>query len=359
VQDWLDTVRNLLEKSQIESTEAVGKIAETEIFVFTPNGDLRRLTAGATVLDFAFDIHTNIGSRCVGARINGKNATIREKLKTGDTVEVLTSKNQVPKADWLNFVLSSKAKSRIRAKLNEEEAKVAKLGKEIIERKLKNWKLSTFEETITALTKHYKLKQGAELYSMLGSGKINFAEIKDVLQKLYAEPEKKAADIVETKPVSTNKATSTQSDYLIIDERLRGISYHLAKCCNPIKGDDIFGFVTVNSGITIHSITCQNAARLLDKYPYRVVKAKWHDDSEGHFLATIKITGDDEVGILNRITEALQKIGVDIRSVNISSQKGEFDGKIQISVQSAKFLEHILHRLQLIRGIHKVQRINQ
>ena len=359
VQNWLDTVRNLLEKSQIENTETVRKITETEIFVFTPNGDLRRLAAGSTVLDFAFDIHTNIGSRCVGARVNGKNATIREKLKTGDTVEILTSKNQVPKADWLNFVLSSKAKSRIRAKLKEEETKIAKLGREILERKLKNWKHSTFEETVTALTKYYKLKQGTEFYAMLGSGKISFVEIKEILQKLYTEQEKKTTDVVETKPILNKKTQSTPNDYFIIDDNLRGISYHLAKCCNPIKGDDIFGFVTVNSGITVHSITCQNATRLLDKYPYRIVKAKWHEDSEGYFLATIKITGNNEIGILNKITEILQKIGVDMRSINISSRKEEFDGKIQISVPSVKFLEHILHRLQQIKNIHKVQRINQ
>ncbi|MDR1553697.1 MAG: RelA/SpoT family protein [Prevotellaceae bacterium] len=359
VEDWLNTVRNLLETSQIETTENVNKISETEIFVFTPAGDLRRLPKGATVLDFAFDIHTNIGSRCVGARINGKNATIREKLNTGDTVEILTSKNQEPKADWLNFVVLSKAKSRIRAKLNEEEAKLARLGKEIIERRLKNWKLSTFEETVTALTKYYKLKQATDFYAMLGSEKISFAEVKDVLQKLYAEPDKKIADVTEIKPISKPQKTSSQSDYLIIDERLSGLSYHLAKCCNPIKGDDIFGFVTVNSGITVHTITCQNATRLLDKFPYRVIKARWRDGDEGSFLATIKLTGNDEIGMLNKITETLQQINVPIRSINISSKRGEFNGKVQISISSAKFLDHVLHRLSQIKGIQKVQRINQ
>jgi GTP pyrophosphokinase len=359
VQDWLDTVRNLLETAQIETNEKVNDISETEIFVFTPAGDLRRLPNGATVLDFAFGIHTNIGARCVGARINGKNATIREQLKTGDTVEVLTSKNQEPKADWLNFVISSKAKSRIRAKLNEEEAKLARLGKEIIERRLKNWKLSTFEEAITALTKHYKLKQGTEFYALLGSEKISFSEVKDVLQKLYADSDKKNIDIPETKHVPKTQKTSEHSDYLVIDERLSGLSYHLAKCCNPIKGDDIFGFVTVNSGITVHTITCQNATRLLDKFPYRVIKTKWREGDEGSFLATIKLAGNNEIGILNKITETLQQINVPIRSINISSKKGEFEGKVQISVSSAKFLNHVLHRLQQIKGIHKVQRINQ
>ncbi|MDR2293261.1 MAG: RelA/SpoT family protein [Prevotellaceae bacterium] len=359
VENWLDKVRNLLETSQIETTENVNKISETEIFVFTPAGDLRRLPKGATVLDFAFDIHTNIGARCVGARINGKNATIREQLKTGDTVEVLTSKNQEPKIDWLNFVVSSKAKSRIRAKLNEEEAKLARLGKEIIERRLKNWKLSTFEETITTLTKHYKLKQATDFYALLGSEKINFPEIKEILQKLYAESDKKNIDAAETKQISKQQKTSAHNDYLIIDERLSGLSYHLAKCCNPIKGDDIFGFVTVNSGITIHTITCQNAGRLLDKFPYRVIKAKWREGNEGSFLATIKLTGNDEIGMLNKITETLQQINVPIRSINISSQKGEFNGKLQISISSAKFLDHVLHRLLQIKGIQKVQRINQ
>ena len=360
VQDWLDIVRTLLETSQLETTETLDKLTESEIFVFTPTGDLRRLQKDATVLDFAFDIHTNIGAKCVGARINGKNATIREKLKTGDTVEIITSKNQIPKIDWLNFVVSSKAKSRIRAKLNEEQAKLAKLGKEIIERRLKNWKLSTFEEAITALTKYYKLKQGTDFYAMLGSEKITFTEVKDALNKIYAEQEKKAVDIEEPKQISKSKPSSGSSDYLIIDERLRGLSYHLAKCCNPIRGDEIFGFVTVNAGITIHCITCKNAARLLDTYPYRVVKAKWRESNEGTFLATIKLVSNNEIGILNKITETLEKIGVDIRSVNVSSQKGgAFEGKIQISTSSAKFLDHVLHRLQQIKGILKVQRINQ
>ncbi|MDR2126369.1 MAG: RelA/SpoT family protein [Prevotellaceae bacterium] len=359
VEDWLNTVRNLLETSQIETTENVNSVNETEIFVFTPAGDLRRLPKGATVLDFAFDIHTNIGARCVGARINGKNATIREQLKTGDTVEILTSKNQEPKADWLNFAVSSKAKSRIRAKLNEEEAKLARIGKEIIERRLKNWKLSTFDETITALTKHYKLKQGTDFYALIGSGKVNFSEIKEILQKLYVEPDKKTVEISETKQNQKQNKISSNSDYLIIDERLSGLSYHLAKCCNPIKGDDIFGFVTVNSGITIHTITCQNATRLLDKFPYRTINAKWCEGNEGSFLATIKLTGNDEVGMLNKITETMRQINVSIRSINISSQKGEFNGKVQISVSSAKFLEQVLHRLQQIKGIQKVQRINQ
>jgi GTP pyrophosphokinase len=360
VQEWLDIVRNLLETSQLETAETLNKLNESEIFVFTPTGDLRRLPKDATVLDFAFDIHTNIGAKCVGARVNGKNATIREKLKTGDTVEIITSKNQVPKIDWLNFVISSKAKSRIRAKLNEEQAKLAKLGKEIIERRLKNWKLSTFEETVTALTKYYKLKQGTDFYAMLGSEKITFSEVKEALNKIYAEHDKKITDIEEPKQISKSKSSSGGGDYLIIDERLRGLSYHLAKCCNPIRGDEIFGFVTVNAGITIHCITCKNAARLLDTYPYRVVKAKWRESNEGTFLATIKLVCNDEIGILNRITETLEKIGVDIRSVNVASQKsGAFEGKIQISTSSAKFLDHVLHRLQQIKGILKVQRINQ
>ena len=359
-QDWLNIVRNLLETSQIETSETLDKLTETEIFVFTPTGDLRRLPKDATVLDFAFAIHTNIGSKCVGARINGKNATIREKLKTGDTVEIITSKNQAPKADWLGFVSSSKAKTRIRAKLNEEQAKFATLGKEIIERRLKNWKLSSFEEAITSLTKYYKLKQGTDFYAMLGSEKITFTDVKDALHKIYDEQEKKITDIEEPKQVSKSKSISGNGDYLIIDERLRGLSYQLAKCCNPIKGDEIFGFVTINSGIKIHNFTCKNAARLLDTYPYRVVKAKWRDSDAGTFLATIKLVAHDETGILNKITETLEKLGVAIRSVNVSSQKGgAFEGKIQVSISNVRFLDHVLHRLQQIKGILKVQRINQ
>jgi GTP pyrophosphokinase len=359
MQLWLEKVKKLL-NSPSESIDAQASLHELktdEIFVFTPAGDLRQLPTGASVLDFAFDIHTGIGSKCVGAKINGKNTTIKEKLKTGDIVEIITAKNQAPKADWLNYVVTSKARARIKQRMREEETKLAGLGKEILNRRLKNWKLSMTDEILSFLIKHYKFKVITDLYVAIGAEKIDPAEIKSLLQNSDQKP----ADVAESndKPATKTKKGDS-SDYLEIDESLNNVAFKLAKCCNPIFGDEIFGFVTVKEGIKIHRTICPNALRLLDKYGYRVIQARWkHTEDVQSFQATLKITGYDEHGIMGRINDVIMNdTGISVRSLNISNEKGVFEARLQVYLHFKKQLDMLMVHLQQIKGVEKVIRLS-
>jgi len=360
MQLWLDKVKKLLNSpnEDIDRKESLQELKHDEIFVFTPNGDLRQLPAGSSVLDFAFDIHTGIGSKCVGARINGKNTTIKEKLKTGDVVEIITAKNQTPKADWLNFVITSKARARIKQKLREEETKLAGLGKEMLERRLKNWKLSLSDEILTFLVKHYKLKIITDLYSIIGSEKINLTEIKDLLLKNETKATEPETEIIE-KPTKNNKRKDS-SDYIEIDEKLNSVAFKLAKCCNPIFGDEVFGFVTIREGIKIHRVTCPNAIRLMDKLSYRVMPARWKQtEDKQSFQATLKITGYEEHGIMGHINDVIMKdIGISVRSLNISNEKGIFKVRLQVYLHDKKQLDILIVHLQQIKGVEKVTRLS-
>ncbi len=358
VQQWLDKVRELLESPGGVDRDSFLNFTPNEIFVFTPNGDLRRLPVGATVLDFAFDIHSGIGAKCIGAKVNGRNVPIKETLKTGDSVEVTTAKNQQPKADWLNYVVSSKARARIKSALREEELKVADVGKELLERRLKNWKIASLDSALAVLMKHYKLKTITELYSQLATDKINMQEAKDVLTGTFVaeQPDTEQQPAPTVKKVKEGKVID---DCLLIDEKLNSLSYKLAKCCNPIRGDDIFGFVTINDGIKIHRFSCPNASRLLDKYDYRVVKAKWRETDANIFQASIKVVGYDELGLVGNITEVLSSLSVAVRSMNVNARKGHSEVKLQVMVSGTKLLDMLLYRLQSIKGVEKVVRVSQ
>jgi GTP pyrophosphokinase len=362
MQLWLDKVKKLLNSpsEDIDAQTSLQELKHNEIFVFTPAGDLRQLPAGSTVLDFAFDIHTGIGSKCVGAKVNGKNTTIKEKLKTGDVVEILTAKNQAPKADWLNFVVTAKARSRIKQRMREEETKLAGLGKEMLDRRLKNWKLSLNDEILAFLIKHFKFKVITDLYIAIGGEKIDLAEIKGLL----ANNESKPADIVPEptvdKPLAKKKKNDSP-DYLEIDEKLNNVAYKLAKCCNPIFGDEIFGFVTIKEGIKIHRTICPNAIRLHDKYGYRLISVKWKQTEEVQsFQATLKITGYDEHGIMGRINDVIMKVtGISVRSLNISNEKGIFEARLQVYLHYKKQLDMLIVHLQQIKGVEKVIRLSK
>ncbi|MDR0661325.1 MAG: RelA/SpoT family protein [Prevotellaceae bacterium] len=362
IQQWLDNVRNLLESPAKNNEDNFLNFTQNEIFVFTPSGDLRRLPVGATVLDFAFDIHSGIGAKCVGAKINGKNVTIKETLKTGDSVEITTSKNQQPKPDWLSYVVTSKARTRIKAAIREEEVKVASIGKELLERRLKNWKLASLDEALGVLIKHYKLRTITELYSQIASEKININEVKEILTKTFSD------DIVTETKVEEQAATpkklkldeeEAKGDYLIIDENLKNLNYKLAKCCNPIRGDDIFGFVTINDGIKIHRFSCPNASRLLERYDYRVLKAKWKETPNDTFQASLKIVGDDEFGLVRHITDVSASVGAALRNINISSARGAYEVKLQVMVSGTRQLDMLMHKLHTIKIISKVVRLTQ
>lgn len=358
VQQWLDKVRELLESPTQVRKDSFLNFTPNEIFVFTPNGDLRRLPAGATVLDFAFDIHSGIGSRCIGARVNGKSVTIKEALKTGDTIEITTAKNQTPKSDWLSYVVTSKARARIKAALREEQLKVANMGKELLERRLKNWKVASLDDSLALLMKYYKVKTITELYSQLANEKINLLDVKEILTKgtdseQHIDDKQAEPAIV---PAKKSKAKQVNDDYLVIDDSLQNLSYKLAKCCNPIKGDDVFGFVTINDGIKIHRFTCPNASRLLENYDYRIVKARWKETQEGTFQASLKIVGYEELGLVSSITEVLSAMSLSIRSLNVSNIKGNTEVRLHVMVPNTKQLDILVYRLQALKGIAKVIR---
>jgi GTP pyrophosphokinase len=371
---WLAKLRELMETAENAvniSQKIEAPDVSDEVFVFTPNGDLRKLRAGATVLDFAFDIHSRIGSTCTGARINDRIVSIREKLKNGDVVEIITSKNQKPKADWLNIVVTSKAKQRIKAYLREEQAKAANLGRETLERKLKNWKIKIeknkieknknekvdllIDDAVNLLCKRYKVKTGTEVYGMIADGKASLAEIKEILTGALPAPEEKKRGEVRARKAESN------DEALIIDDTLRQISYKFGKCCNPIFGDEVFGFVTVSAGITIHRNDCPNGCRLKERYPYRVLEARWRDDAHtGSFRATVRLIAEDTVGLLNRITEVItRELKINIRSMSLIPTGGQIEGTINIEVTSTQMVDSVIHALLRIKGIQKVYRVNK
>lgn len=360
VDEWVLRVREVLESAETSPEEHVDKldvdIQASDIYVFTPKGDIRKLPAKSTVLDFAFDIHSAIGSQCTGAIVNGKNVTIKQTLQNGDVIEIITSKKQSPKKDWLSIVVTSKAKTRIKQELRDAENKEIAEGKEILFRRFKNWKIDDADEALLKITKHLKLKKPTDIFIRVAEGKIDPSVLKSIITTETLE----TTDVskLEAQKVESEKE-KTSTDFLIIDEKLVNIDYKLAKCCNPIFGDDVFGFVTVSEGIKIHRTSCPNANQLHNRWGYRIVKAKWKGTSKaGAFQSTIKITGADELGILNRISEVISKdLKVNMRNLAINSKNGLFEGVIQLYVEDTKHLEMLLYRLGKVQGVHRAIRI--
>ena len=368
-EQWLGRLREALEETTHSLSQRFdAKPSSGEIFVFTPNGDIRKLPEGATVLDFAFDIHTNLGSTCTGGKVNNRAVPIREVLRNGDIVEVMTQKNQTPKADWLSFCVTSKARSRIKSFIREEQMKFARQGREELERKLKNWKLQvTIDEAVAYLCKHYKVRTGREIYSMIATQKIEFLSIKEILQRWLSgevDEERRAAAAEADKRKEESKLQDVQpsrsSDALVIDEKINNIEYKLAKCCNPIKGDDIFGFVTISSGITIHRTDCPNAARLKENYPYRVMEARWRSNADGSFRATIAIVAQDMAGLANQITEIVtRELKLNIRGLNFSSRAdGTAYGTVSVEVSGATIVDTLIHSIMKVKGVQRAYRVN-
>lgn len=360
IDSWLTGVREILDNTDNSPEDLVeefkANLYTKEIFIFTPNGDLRKFPTGATVLDFAFDIHTNIGCQCVGAKINNTNASIRQVLNNGDVVEIITSKNQKPKEDWLNVVITSKAKGRIKQSLREEKNKEIIQGKEILYRRFKNWKVSDNEEALKIIQKHLKIKSQPEIFSLIANEKVDISSFKSII----LNPEKKDNPLVDDKAKAIeSKRLQASDDFLVIDEKFVNIDYKLAKCCNPIFGDNIFGFVTISEGIKIHRTNCPNAAQLNSRWGYRIVKAKWKESkTAGSFQTTIKINGFDELGIVNKISEVISTdLKVNMRSISVNTKDGLFEGRIQVFVSDIKNLEMLLYKLNKIKGVQKAVRM--
>ncbi len=371
-EQWLSRLRAALEETTHSLAQRFdAKPASGEIFVFTPNGDLRKLPEGATVLDFAFDIHSNLGVVCAGGKVNNRPVPIREVLHNGDIVEILTQKNQTPKADWLSCVVTSKAKNKIKAFLREEQAKHTRLGREELERKLKNWKMAlSVDEAVNYLSKHYKLRLGTEVYALIATNKLDFQTIKELLARHLsgeAEEERRAAAAEQERQKqaafaerNAERKESQSTDALVIDDDISKIQYKLAKCCNPIKGDEVFGFITINSGITIHRTDCPNAKRMHENYPYRIIEARWRQHSEGSFRVTIRIVAADTTGMANHITEVISReLKLNIRALNFElGQGGIVSGTIAVEVPSASAADALIHNILRIKGVQRAYRLN-
>ena len=357
---WLGAVRYALEHPGYDSPEDLPQPPSKEIFVFTPTGELRILTAGSTVLDFAFGIHTNIGAHCVGAKVNGKAVSIREKLCTGDVVEILTSKNQRPNQDWLGWVVSSKARSKVKQALAAQEQSRAVDGKELLERRLRNWKLELPDEMLTELRKKLGYPTLTGFYAAIGEEVLDVNTIKEYI---LSEAERHAASVEAAEAVQAQARQAhrreSKDDILVLNAKnVKGLDYKMSKCCNPVFGDDVFGFVTRTDGIKIHRITCPNAARLLEMFPYRIQKVRWADTpSSGSFQVTLKIVADEESASGN-ILETIGHFKASIRSfvVTENPRNGTWEVAMKISVPSNLELDKVMSQLRLLRHVVKVVR---
>ncbi len=364
---WLTSVRYALEHPHEGSPDELPQPPSKEIFVFTPSGELRILPAGASVLDFAFNIHSGLGVRCAGGRINGKAVSIREKLKTGDVVDIMSGKNQKPSPDWLNFVVTSKARNRIRQELNEEEYKKAAQGKELLGRRLKNWKLELPDEVLAELLKRLKYATLNSFYAAIIDGEVDVNDVKNYIldrDRIAAEAIEAAreaeAERIETRAADWGNRHSSD-DILVLNARdLKGLDYKMSKCCHPVFGDDVFGFVTRTEGIKIHRISCPNAARLISTYPYRIQKVKWADSpAGGSFQSSLKIVADMESSVIGQITEIVNTFKASLRTFNVSEnhRSGTYEITMRISVPSNMELDKVISQIRLLKHVTKVTRV--
>ena len=363
---WLTSVRYALEHPHEGSPDELPQPPSKEIFVFTPSGELRILPAGATVLDFAFNIHSGLGVRCAGGRINGKAVSIREKLKTGDVVDIMSGKNQKPSSDWLNFVVTSKARNRIKQELNEEEYKKAAQGKELLGRRLKNWKLELPDDVVAELLKRLKYNTLNSFYAAVADGNVDVNDVKNYIldrDRIAAEAIEAAreaeAERIETRSADWGNRHSSD-DILVLNARdLKGLDYKMSKCCHPVFGDDVFGFVTRTEGIKIHRISCPNAARLISTYPYRIQKVKWADSpAGGSFQSSLKIIADMESSVIGQITEIVNTFKASLRTFNVNENRrsGTYEITMRISVPSNMELDKVISQIKTLKHVTKVNR---
>ena len=367
--EWLTNIRTMLESS--EGLEAMDQfkmdLYEDEVFVFTPKGDLFKFPVGATVLDFAYHIHSKIGNQCTGGRINGKAVSFRQVLKSGDQVEVLTSANQKPRQEWLSIVKTSRAKSKIRLALKETQVKDGLFAKEMLERKFKNRKIEQDEATMFHVIRKMGFKEVSDFYKQIADGVLDvnsviekYIEIKEGEKTVIGDNQARSAsefELNESK-FSPENVNPLSDDTLVIDRNLKGLDYQLARCCHPIYGDPIFGFVTINGGIKIHRIDCPNAPELRRRYGYRVVKARWSGKGSSQYSITLHVVGNDDIGIVNNLTSIISKDErLVLRSISIDSHDGLFSGNLTVMLEDTSRLEQLMKKLRTVKGVKQVERI--
>jgi len=367
LEKWLVKVRELLEKQDLTALEFVddfrGNLFNEEVFVFTPKGELKTLPTGATALDFAFDIHTDIGAKCIGAKVNQKLVPINHVLKNGDQIEILTSSKQKPNEDWLRFVVSPKAKSKIKELLKEDKRNVADDGKEILLRKAKQLKIDVNSRIYEQMRDYFKVNSQFELYYRVGKGLITVNDFKRFKEFKPSSPLKSKAhsEVTDVKTIEQeiNKLKGRYEDILLIGEDMDVVEYKLAKCCTPIPGDEVFGFVTVNEGIKIHRTTCPNATELLANHGNRVIKAKWTSQHEVAFLTGLKVIGTDRVGLINDVSKVIsEELKVNMSSLSFKTDQGIFSGEIMLYVNDTRHLEMLIEKLEKVEGVVKVSRFD-
>jgi guanosine-3',5'-bis(diphosphate) 3'-pyrophosphohydrolase len=361
---WVQKVRDMLKNPDSNALDFLDdfkmNLFSDEIFIFTPKGALIQLPLNATALDFAFEIHSDVGASCIGAKVNHKLVPLGHKLQNGDQVEVITSSKQVPKEDWLNIVVTAKAKAKIKSALKEEKRKIAEDGKEILERKLKSLKITYNSDNIYKLSYYFKLQSTQDLFFNVAKGLIDMKDLKEFVasEKII---EIKSPDKIETDQVQNmlRSIKAKDSDILLIGEDMQRIDYKLSACCNPIPGDDVFGFITVSEGIKIHRTNCPNATKLMSNYGYRIVKARWTNQQELAFLTGLRITGIDDVGLINKLTTVISTdFKVNIRSITVDSDNGIFEGSIMVYVNDTNHLDNLIKKLNTVKGITSVTRFD-
>ena len=358
LEDWLAELRDILESPEVGAVDLLDDIKinlqDKEVHVFTPAGDLKTLPAGATLLDFAYAIHTEVGSKCVGGKVNQRNETLRYVLKNGDQVAVLTSNNQQPNADWLNVAVTSKARNKIRQFLTEHSRAQATMGKEMLSRRFKNWKIDLTDEVIHSLQQRYKYKFAIDLYQAIAEEKLDMADIKDFVTK---EKENVHATPPAQEEIRVLPGRAVNEDVLLIDRNVDNVVYKFARCCNPVFGDDILGFVSIGEGIKIHRKQCKNALDLQRRYPYRIVQAQWTNEGVSSYQTVLSILGREDAGIVSKISEAIAKDPkVTLRGLSINSNEGTFDGQITVLVGNTDHLSQLISRLKRIPGVLRVFR---
>ncbi len=362
---WISQVRDLIENKSSDALDFVNEFKSNlysdEIFVFTPKGELHTLPQKATPLDFAFGIHTEIGAKCIGAKVNSKLVPLSYLLKSGDQVEILTSKNQQPKEGWLDFVVTSKARNKIKQSLKDEKKEIAEDGKEILARKLSNLKVEFDEKNLKELLLLYKLSEHTEMYYQIAKGKLDLKKIKDIVIKGGRLKFGSFTKVIKSSfEALISKVSKSTEEILIGEGSDPKLDYKLSPCCNPLPGDNVFGFVTINDGIKIHRFNCPNAKQLRANYSYRIIPAKWKGEKLENFIAGIKFIGIDDVGLLNELTNIISSVEkVNMKSLNFNSDDGIFEGEIMLYVYDKNHLENLIEKLKNIDSISQVERMEQ
>ncbi|MEQ6124091.1 RelA/SpoT family protein [Pseudotenacibaculum sp. MALMAid0570] len=366
LEGWLNRLKETLENENINAVDFVEdfklNLYSKEIYVFTPNGDLKSLPKGASALDFAFSIHTDVGLKCRGAKVNGKLVPLSHVLSSGNQVEVLTSSNNKPNARWLDFVITARARSKIKTALKEEEKKIAEEGKAILSRKLRHLKIPFNEKTVNELVNYFKLKTSFDLFFRIGNGAIDNTQLKAFVSQRnnrFMSFFKSRLKRAPSKEVIDKEEVTNKYDDLVFGNDDEKLSYKISKCCNPIPGDNVFGFITINEGIKVHKKDCPNAISMQSNYAYRIIKAKWIDSSNQEFKAILKVSGVDNKGIVNNLTRIISNnMNVFIHSINIAGNEGVFEGKLSLSVKNRTQLSKLIDSIKKVDGVQKVERVN-